>query len=397
MVTIFYQNKDFISYNVTNSQIGNYYLNIPNYLGKNLQTFQKLHNEDNNKKGISLTTNETNIRKQLLDDIKEVNILIQYFNKGQVYSKNRLMKELPINELEEILKSNIIFNMDKYKELLKKIENIINENYKIMFDPNIRKDSINETLLITLEKESDKDFVNWIKVNLGNRKYDNLHTLEQFRKQYKLENIKLDISNYKEITTEKKEKFIIGKNTKNSYFTVSIPKNMDMNKLFQYELEQIDKTKLLNKDGKEVAKFIFDIMIINYPSKEVKSNKDISLNKEENKESSKEILNELADNQKNVPDFGMTGIYKAKIGSGIYDASGNNNSIEEDYIPIKGGNSNVVPLGNEKERGKVKSLIRKPNNNNGLGTAAFVKVGTVILFAASALLIVGAIVLIVIA
>lgn len=349
---LFYKDSTNIIYSLSDNQIGRYFLNVPVTQYNNFMVFLKLKKEDNTKKGIDEnSSNEQLKRKEFLNEIKKANEFIKSLNSNMVYSRVNHLKELPENELEDVLNENKPFDMNRYKEIIKNIEEIINENFRLMTSSNIKKESIEQTILLISQKEEDKDFIEWLKTNLTSD-YSNKN-LEDLRMEYKQQRIQLNIEEYQEVQNNNK-KFIIGKNSKGEMFTVEFPSQYNMLQIFEMELKTVDKTKLVNLDGKIVTTILFDKIILDLPSKRINGptiEEQKTLNPTGNQEPTIVVT-------QNIP-------------------SNNEQVMTTQETPI------VDPQNIPSNNKKIPRRILVPSNVNGNG---FIKVGTIILFGLSFIL-----------
>lgn len=392
---LFYKDNMNIIYSMSQNNTDRYFLNIPVAQYTNFMIFIKLKKEDNTKKGTSEYSNEKTKRKEFLQELTKANEFIKNLNSNMVYSRVNRLTELPIKELEEILDENKIFDMNKYKEISKKIEDIINNNFRLMTSPNIKKESIEETIAIINQKEQDKKFIEWLKVNLPSN--NTKKNIEELRMEYKKETISINIEDFKEIKTNEK-KFIMGKNTRGETYTVEIPNQYSMLQIFELELKTVDKTKLINIDNKFVAKILFDKIILDLPSQKMVKKHEQEL-VEENKREQNLLNNETKIEDNNYLYDQNNNIAYNEINNNVIAVTTNpNGEIIAENAEVATNNfdpNTQQPQQAEtiqQSKGKRKILVpaKNPIENHG-----FIKFSTLLLFTASLVLTIASLVLLI--
>lgn len=382
---LFYKDSTNIIYSLADNQSGRYFLNIPVSEYNNFMLFLKLKTEDNTKKGTSEFSNENLKRKQFLEEVIKVNNFIKMLNSNMVYSRVNRLYELPEKELQDVLDKNKPLDMQKYQELTKKIDDIINENFRLMTSSNIKKESIEQTILLISQKEEDKKFIEWLKENLSSNYTQ--QNLEDLRMEYKKQTIQWNIEDYQEVINNN-EKYIVGKNTKGEMYTVKIPNQYNMLQVFEMELKTVDKSKLANLDPKMVATILFDKIIIDLPPAEkMEKTHEEEQNKEENKQEQNILNNQIADESDNylvdktnniavnTIDNTTIAIENAENGQIIANETEVNTY---NFDPTAGQPSQVETQ--IQSQGK-KRVLAPPKNDYG-----FIKIGTIILFGLSFIL-----------
>lgn len=268
----FYEDLAIKTHSIRDNQNGRYFLNIEKGQYQNFELFLAMQKIDSSRIGISATSDERIQRKDFLQKIEKINEFIKSLNSGTVYSRVNTLYELPVNELRNCLDENKPFDLNKYKLIAANIENIINENAKRIFSANVKNESIEQTIMLISQKEPDKDFINWLKINLTPQ--NQYKDLKELKEDYLITKISMDISEFREIKNPK-ETFIIGKAVNNQTFDVKIPKQYNMNQFFNMYFEKMDKSHLINLDPKLVAKYVFGDIIKNNPYQVMEEPKNI--------------------------------------------------------------------------------------------------------------------------
>lgn len=390
---LFYKDNTNIIYSLADNQAGRYFLNIPVSEYNNFMLFLKLKTEDNTKKGTSEFSNENLKRKQFLEEVIKVNDFIKMLNSNMVYSRVNKLYELPEKELEDVLSENKPFDMQKYQEIAKRIDDTINENFRLMTSSNIKKESIEQTILLISQKEEDKKFIEWLKENLSSN--NTQQNLEDLRMEYKKQTVQLDIADYQEVINNN-EKYIVGKNTKGEMYTTKIPKQYNMKQVFEMELKTIDKTKLTNLEPKMVATIIFDKIIIDLPSEKMAKTHEEEQNKEENIQEQTMLNNQIAEQSDNYLVDKTNNIAVDPINNTTIAIENNENGQlvaneaevnTYNFDPALGQPSQVETQ--IQSQGK-KRVLAPPKNNYG-----FIKIGTIVLFGLSFVLTIISLVLLI--
>ena len=209
---LFYKDENVIIHNVIEGNI-RYFLIYPTNQQVNFAKFIALYYEDITKKGTSEYSNDVIIRKQLLEDVKHANEFIKSLNSNFIHSRINQLRELPVEELEDVLSENKPFDLNKYRTIVSQIQQIIHNNYSLMTSSNIKDLSTQYAILCIIQKEQDKDFIVYLNNNLS--KENNHKDLEILREEYYISRISLDISNYKQAINEQGKIIITGFNSKN--------------------------------------------------------------------------------------------------------------------------------------------------------------------------------------
>ena len=403
---LFYKDENVIIHSIMDEQVGRYFLSIPVNLYPNFQLMYGAKGKDLS----NVPMNDINTRNQLVNNLIKINELIKNLNTNMVFSRTTQLKELPINELINVLNPNQPFNQNMYINLIKQIENIINEDFNLMINPNLKKASIEQAIIQISQKEKDPNFIQWLKNNLINvNDYSNIDILRQ-QYQQSLQNnsqkvdtneVKFDIEEYKEVINNGK-KYIVGLNTKNQMVNVEIPEkfiNNSMLELFQMEFNTIqDKSKLSNLTPKQVATVLFDKIINDTQSKPMENNFDVNnLNNNPQNTVEQNVLNNAV-NQKDesylVDKENNIAVNKEDNTIMAVERDNNNNIVLNEaqaqtyeYNEEKGQPQEVPTQVQENVK---KRVLVPPKNDYG-----FIKVGTIILFAMSFVLTIISLVLLI--
>lgn len=378
---LFYKDNNIVSHSIMDVQTGRFFLNIPVPQYQNFTIFLKLKGDDNTKKGTSEFSNEIFVRKQFLEEVEKANELIKNLNTGMVYSRVNRLKELPVNELRDVLNENKSFDINKYRLITQNIENLINENFRLMVSSNVKKESIEQTIMLISQNEPDKDFIEWLKNNLSSE--NNYKNVDELRIEYINSKPKLDISEFKEFKKDG-ETFIVGTNTKDQTFTVKIPSNYNMLMVFQAELKTIDPKMLSGLNEKQVSKIIFEKIIRDLPSQIM-----IEVPKKANEN---KLEKSVSNNQTNLidPNNNITldpiedKITTVEKENGVYKVDTpevtTNNYNSETGMPSE---TQTQVQASEISKTVGKRRVLAPPKNNDLG---FIKIGTILLFGLSFIL-----------
>ena len=403
---LFYKDENVIIHSIMDEQVGRYFLSIPVNLYPNFQLMYGAKGKDLS----NVPMNDINTRNQLINNLSKINELIKNLNTNMVFSRTTQLKELPINELINVLNPNQPFNQNMYINLIKQTENIINEDFNIMINPNLKKASIEQAIIQISQKEKDPNFIQWLKNNLINvNDYSNIDILRQ-QYQQSLQNnqqkvdtneVKFDIEEYKEVINNGK-KYIVGLNTKNQMVNVEIPEkfiNNSMLELFQMEFNTIqDKSKLSNLTPKQVATVLFDKIINDTQSKPMENNFDVNnLNNNPQNTVEQNVLNNAV-NQKDesyvVDKENNIAVNKEDNTIMAVERDNNNNIVLNEaqaqtyeYNEEKGQPQEVPTQVQENVK---KRVLVPPKNDYG-----FIKVGTIVLFAMSFILTIISLVLLI--
>lgn len=403
---LFYKDENVIIHSIMDEQVGRYFLSIPVNLYPNFQLMYGVKGKNLS----NIPMNDINTRNQLINNLSKINELIKNLNTNMVFSRTTQLKELPINELINVLNPNQPFNQNMYINLIKQTENIINEDFNIMINPNLKKASIEQAIIQISQKEKDPNFIQWLKNNLINvNDYSNIDILRQ-QYQQSLQNnqqkvdtneVKFDIEEYKEVINNGK-KYIVGLNTKNQMVNVEIPEkfiNNSMLELFQMEFNTIqDKSKLSNLTPKQVATVLFDKIINDTQSKPMENNFDVNnLNNNPQNTVEQNVLNNAV-NQKDesyvVDKENNIAVNKEDNTIMAVERDNNNNIVLNEaqaqtyeYNEEKGQPQEVPTQVQENVK---KRVLVPPKNDYG-----FIKVGTIILFAMSFILTIISLVLLI--
>lgn len=380
---LFYKDNNIVSHSIMDTQAGRFFLNIPVPQYQNFTIFLKLKGDDNTKKGTSEFSNETIVRKQFLEEVEKANELIKNLNSGMVYSRVNQLKELPVNELRDVLDENKPFDINKYRIIAQNIENLINENFRLMVSSNVKKESIEQTIMLISQNEPDKDFIEWLKNNLSSE--NNYKNVDELRKDYINSKPKLDISEFKEFKKDG-ETFIVGTNTKGQTFTVKIPTNYNMLMVFQAELKTIDPKILSGLNEKQVAKIIFEKITKDLPS-QIMTEEPKKINENLDNRAEGNILERsVSNNQTNLIDPNNN-IAFDPIEDKITTVEEENGVYTVDTPEVTTNNYNPDIGMPSEAQNQVQSVGKRrvlaPPKNRDLG---FIKIGTIILFGLSFIL-----------
>ena len=399
---LFYKDENVIIHNVIEGNL-RYFLIYPTSQEVIFAKFMKLCYEDNRKKGTSEFSNETMVRKQLLEDVKQANEFLKSISSNFIHSRINPLKELPVNDLIEVLDENKPFDINKYRQIVNQLQSLLYENYNLLTNSNIKNLSNQYAILCIIQKEQDKDFINYLNNKLINE--NNHKDLEMIRTDYYVSKIPLDISDYKQTVNEEGKQIIIGFNSKNELYNVELPKNYNMQQAFYKELySSNDKVNLIGLPPKQVAMKLFDKLIIHCNSKRPEVRENLELNQattiEQNllnnqiNNSQEEYLvdsfNNIAINKNNNED--VIGITKNEDGQ----LEGVNKLQTEtyEYNEEKNIPSEVPVIENGKKLTKTKRYLapssKIPDNNDG-----FIKIGTIILFGLSFILTIFSLILLI--
>ena len=402
---LFYKDENVIIHSIMDEQVGRYFLSIPVNLYQNFSMLVNSKGKDFS----NIPMNDINTRNQLINNLSKINDLIKNLNTNMVFSRTTPLKELPINELINVLNPNQPFNQNMYLNIIKQTENIINEDFNIMISPNLKQASIEQAIIQISQKEKDPNFINWLKNNLMNSNdYRNIDLLKQEYQQSLQNNqqkintteLKFDIEDYKEVINNGK-KYIVGLNSNNQMVNVEIPDkfiNNSMLELFQMEFNTIqDKNKLANLTPKQVATVLFDKIISDTNSKPMENNFDVNnLNSNPQNTVEQNVLNN-AINQKDesyiIDKENNIAVNKEDNTVMAVERDNNNIVLNEaqaqtyQYNEEK-GQPQEVPT--QVQQNVKKRVLVPPKNDYG-----FIKVGTIILFAMSFILTIISLVLLI--
>lgn len=390
MEQLFYKDENVIIHNIIEGNL-RYFLIYPTNQQANFAKFYKLCREDNTKKGTSEYSNETMIRKQLLEDVIMANEFIKNVSSNFIHSRINPLKELPVKELADILDENKPFNIDRYRIVVTQLQSLLYQNYNMLTNSNIKNLSNQYAILCIIQKEQDKEFINYLNNNLI--KENNHKNLEMIKTDYYMSKIQLEISNYKQVTNEKGKIIVSGLNSKNELFNVELPDGYNMLQAFYKELYAINnKSNLIGLPPKQIAMYLFDNLIIHCPSnspiikEETIKNEDDKIEQNLlnnqintlNKDYLVDTNNNIAINQNNTND--IIGIQKNE--EGLIEGVNKLETQTYEFDDKKNMPSEVPVIENGMK------LTRKPpkkrifdDNNQG-----FIKVGTLILFISSLIL-----------